>query len=418
MTVILRSRARAAQAVTETHKDSIGLVITPIVSGVADAGVVRHRAAGDARAFRTACVPGLLVSASSAVHDLQVNSARPPSFGRGFIMRVRIAGAALAAVAVTVSLVTVRGSAAASPTRLGGSAAPYEIALIGDMPYGDVGRAQFHNVIAEINHSRIAFTAFDGDIKNGSERCDQWQYDLATKNFGAFRQPLIYVPGDNEWTDCDRVSNGGYDANERLALVRRTFFGTPFSLGERTLRLTRQSAQYPENLSWTYGRVTYAGLNIPGSDNNAPQFDSTGRQIDGDQAEYTARNAANLTWLDQTFAAAKADHSAAVVIVIQADMWSAGDPTAHFTDTKRELARLSIGFPGQVVLINGDSHFLQIDKPLTDANNTVIQNFTRVQTFGSAQNHWVTATVNPRDPNIFTFHQHIVAANLPTYVSP
>jgi hypothetical protein len=106
------------------------------------------------------------------------------------------------------------------------------------------------------------------------------------------------------------------------------------------------------------------------------------------------------------------------MIVIQADMWSAGDPIAHFADTKRELARLTIGFPRQVVLVNGDSHFLQIDKPLTDANNTIIQNFTRVQTFGSAQNHWVSATVNSRDPNVFTFHQHIVAANVPAYVSP
>jgi hypothetical protein len=115
-------------------------------------------------------------------------------------------------------------------------------------------------------------------------------------------------------------------------------------------------------------------VNVPGSDNNAPQYDSTG-------------------------------------------MWSATDPTAHFADTKRELARLAIGFPGQVVLVNGDSHLLQIDKPLADARGATIENLTRVQTFGSAQNHWVSATVDPRDPNVFTFHPHIVAANVPAYVS-
>jgi tRNA A37 threonylcarbamoyltransferase TsaD len=70
------------------------------------------------------------------------------------------------------------------------------------------------------------------------------------------------------------------------------------------------------------------------------------------------------------------------------------------------------------VLVNGDSHFLQIDKPLTDAAGNTIDNVTRVQTFGSDQNHWVSASVNPRDPTVFTFHQHIVAANVPTYVAP
>src|SRR2546429_653083 len=196
------------------------------------------------------------------------------------------------------------------------------------------------------------------------------------------------------------------------------FAATPRSLGQRQLRLERQSAEYPENVRWARGPVTYVGLNVPGSDNNAPQFDATGKQVDGDAAEYTARNAANLAWLDSSFAAARAAHSAAVMVVLQADMWSAGDPVAHFADTKRELARLAIDFPGQVVLVNGDSHFLKIDKPLTDAKGTVIQNFTRVQTFGSDQNHWVSATVDVHDPDVFTFHQHVVAAHVPAYVSP
>jgi hypothetical protein len=298
-----------------------------------------------------------------------------------------------------------------------GHGSKYEIALIGDMPYGDVGRQQFPRVIDEINADRgIAFSVFDGDIKNGSERCDQPLYDLAAKSFGSFRQPLVYVPGDNEWTDCDRPSAGSYDPSERLTLVRKMFAATPRSLGQRKLDLKRQSAAFPENVRWQYGAVTYVGLNIPGSDNNAPQFDASGKQIDGDLAEYTARNAANLDWLDKGFAAAKAAHSKAIVVTVQADMWT--EPTAHFADTKRKLAQLSIAFPGQVLLVNGDSHFLKIDKPLTDAKDQVIENVTRLQTFGSDQNHWVSADIDPADPNVFTFHQHLVTANLPAYVSP
>ncbi|HEV7756205.1 MAG TPA: hypothetical protein VGO94_10140 [Mycobacteriales bacterium] len=48
----------------------------------------------------------------------------------------------------------------------------------------------------------------------------------------------------------------------------------------------------------------------------------------------------------------------------------------------------------------------------------MLMNVTRVQTFGSAQNHWISATVDPRDPEVFTFHQHLIEANAPTYVAP
>jgi hypothetical protein len=304
-------------------------------------------------------------------------------------MRKRYSLAVIGAAAVTVSLLAGVSAAANGDGRSGDHrGAPYEIGLIGDMPYGDAGRAQFPNVIADINTHRLVFTTFDGDIKNGKERCDQPVYDAAVANFNSFIRPLVYIPGDNEWTDCDRANNGSYDPNERLALIRTMFAATPRSFGQHTIGLLRQ-AGYPENVRWQYGPVSYLGVNIPGSDNNAPQFDGTG----------TA-------------------HSAAVMVVIQADMWSAADPTAHFADTKTELARLSIAFPGQVVLVNGDSHFLQIDKPLKDAAGNTIENFTRVQTFGSDQNHWVSATVDAADPNVFTFHPHIVAANVPSYVSP
>jgi hypothetical protein len=333
------------------------------------------------------------------------------------VMNTRIVTTALGLLSLAASVIGVNaGTAQSHDDPRHGSG--YEIGLLGDMPYGDTGRAQFPAVIADINRHRLAFSAFDGDLKNGKERCDQFQYDNAARDYASFKDPLVYVPGDNEWTDCDRPSNGSYNPSERLALVRKMFAATPESLGQRKIPLQRQAPNYPENVRWALGGVTYVGVNVTGSDNNAPQFDSTGKQVDGDAAEYTARNAANLAWLDESFAQAKAARSVAVMIVQQADMWAAADPTPHFADTKRELARLAIDFPGQVVIVNGDSHVLQIDKPLKDAAGTVIQNVTRVQTFGSDQNHWVSATVDPKDPNVFTFHQHVIAANVPTYVKP
>jgi hypothetical protein len=192
------------------------------------------------------------------------------------------------------------------------------------------------------------------------------------------------------------------------------------------MTLTRQSATYPENVRWSKGPVTYIGLNIPGSDNNFADGGKNGPAAEG-QAEYAARNAANLEWLRAGFQAAKAAQSKGIMIVIQADMWDSTATQTHYADTKKELFLQTAAFNGKVVLVNGDSHSFEMDKPLTDyattnaaglAGPNVVENFTRVTTFGEAQNHWVSVTVDAHDPNIFTFHPHLVAANIPAYTAP
>jgi hypothetical protein len=350
---------------------------------------------------------------------------------------VAVAGTlAAACLAATVSW---QAAEAGQPQQASVGAGPYEIGLFGDMPYGDTGRAQYPNVLADMNRHKLAFSAFDGDIKNGSEPCyadvdgsaqaagkpDVYKYAL--QHFNQLDAPVVVVPGDNEWTDCDRPSTAGptFDAVERLAYERQLFYPTDQSLGRQTLTLTRQSAAFPENVRWSYGQVTYVGLNVPGSDND---FIPNGDTKDGPQAEanaeYAARNAANLRWIHESFAAAEAGKSKAVMLVLQADMFgdspdnpagTTADPTDHFADTKAALAREAAAYGKPVVIVNGDSHFLTVDKPLTDDAGNVIMNVTRVMTFGSALNHWVSATVDPGDPQVFTFHQHVIAANVPTY---
>ena len=327
----------------------------------------------------------------------------------------------------------------------------FAVGLFGDMPYGNYGRAQVGNVVTDMNAHRLAFSVFDGDTKNGSEPCYAGPHPTApdnptpdkavadathpdvykyTKNlFGQFTAPVVYTPGDNEWTDCDRPSTlGGLvsDSSDRLAYLRSIFFTTDRSQGRNPMRVIQQSAAYPENARWSRGPVTFITVNIPGSDNNFADGGKNGPAEEG-QAEYAARNAANLEWLRAGFAAAKAARSRGVMIITQADMW---DPTAvqtHYADTKKELFLQTTAFLGNVVLVNGDSHSFEMDKPLTDyattnaaglASPNVVENFTRVTTFGEAQNHWVSATIDAQDPNVFTFEQHLVAANLPTYTQP
>lgn len=353
---------------------------------------------------------------------------------------VAVAGILAAGAGVTVPLVSGVGHGGDT------GAGVYQVGLFGDMPYGEYGRAQYPALIQDMNAADLAFSVFDGDIKNGSEPCyadvdgsaqkagKPDVYTSALAHFNQLNAPVVVTPGDNEWTDCDRTKiTPAFDANQRLAYERRVFFPTDRTLGRRTTTVTRQTG-YPENALRTYGQVTYVAVNVTGSDNNwiDPERDGTREGPAAQaQAEYRARNAANLGWLDRAFAEAAQKHSRAVMIVMQADMWdpeaAASGKLVHFQDTKDELARLSIGFARPVVLVNGDSHSFEITKPLSDAAATsaagdpggnVIENFTRVTTFGSTQNHWVSATVDPADPNVFTFHQHLVAANLPTYTPP
>ncbi len=306
-----------------------------------------------------------------------------------------------------------------------GDAGVYRIALNGDMPYGDRGRAEYPNVIKEINAFRSAFTLFDGDTKSGSEKCPDSFYPANKAAYwDVYEQPALYAVGDNEWTDCDRASNGGYDTNSRLAIIRQTYFATPYSQGQRRLRV-EQAPGYPEIQRFTKGKVTYVVLHVTGSNNNYPVLDAAGTpvldsqgRVDGDAAEAASRDAANQAWLRQSFELAKAQRSVAVMVVLQADMdWYHQFPltpgtTDGFAATKKTLLQQSVGFAGQVVLVNGDSHSFVVDKPLADTKGETVENFTRVQTFGSAQNHWVSADVDPRDPQVFTFRQHIVTANL------
>lgn len=285
-----------------------------------------------------------------------------------------------------------------------GGANRFDIALIGDTRYTAEQRAKFPNLIEDINGEKLAFVVHDGDIKGGSNACVDAIYTETRDLFNQFEAPLIYTPGDNEWTDCHRA---GGDPIERLSFLRNVFYPTSDSLGEKTLRLQRQSRDYPENARWSFGKVTFATLHVVGSNNNL------GRTPEAD-AEYAARNAANLSWIAATFAAARAEGSIGVMLIMQANPWD-GDPAelTGFADTLAALERETLAYGKPVVLVHGDSHYFRIDKPLLGSHSgRRVEKFTRLETFGTDDVHWVRATIDPREPELFVFRQEIVDENL------
>jgi hypothetical protein len=287
------------------------------------------------------------------------------------------------------------------------------------------------NLIADMNRARLAFSVHAGDIKSGSSRCDDEVYSQAEAYFNSLRAPAIYTPGDNEWTDCDRPSNGGYSSRERLDHIRRTLFDERGSFGQRRIRLEHQDAPYVENTRWRRGRVTYATLHVVGSDNNLGD-------VAPDPAEWEARDRATNAWLRETFAAAKSSDAAAVLLVAQANPgFDAADPTRAptrdprtllpadgFHGFLRTLREETAAFRRPVLLVHGDSHYFRIDKPLLDAQGRRLENFTRLEPPGdNAQNgnndvHWVKVLVRPRSREVFSFQPQIVPGNREAVPAP
>jgi hypothetical protein len=141
-----------------------------------------------------------------------------------------------------------------------------------------------------------------------------------------------------------------------------------------------------ENRRWTVRGVTFAALNVQGSCNNLCDTEPDG-------AEWQARNPANIVWLQETFDEARTRHSAAVMIVAQADPgWDLSDVTRAPLRDPKTLAETDgqadgyldyltalrdevIAFAKPVAYVHGDSHYFRIDKPFQDLKGRRLENF-------------------------------------------
>ena len=280
-------------------------------------------------------------------------------------------------------------------------ATEFEIGLIGDIPYNAEEQRKTEVLFREMDSEKLAFVVHVGDIKSGNLPCLDETFFREKERFENSANPLVYIPGDNEWTDCDRT---GYDPIERLERLREIFFVGDESLGEKTVLLTRQSTDYPENVRWSYGEATFLGLNVPGGNNNSGQAPE----------EYAARNEANLEWMREGFDHAEAYGSSAVMIVIQANpgFELLPDERTGYNDFLAALEEWTVAFGKPVVLVHGDTHTFRVDKPMTSlTTGERVENFTRVETFGSPDVNWVRATVDPSKPEVFAFYPEIVEEN-------
>ncbi len=287
----------------------------------------------------------------------------------------------------------------------------FTYAVYGDAPYGTTPTDTAETdatpgFIRAVNSDRSVSTVLHvGDIHSGSQNCTQAYDQQVADLWAGFADPLVYTPGDNEWTDCHKKKEGGGTYNaatgqidyakdaqgnlvnyaggnpvDNLALVRSVFFPRPGgTLGSGRLRVLSQAqvdnhahptdGQYVENVMWQRQGVLFATVNVPGGSNNdadpwygAP--DASPQQI----AEAANRTGAALRWLDRAFSVAAKVHARSVVVTTQADMWDLdGKDAGHLADYEplvSSLATHTKGYGKPVLLLNGDSHVYRSDNPL------------------------------------------------------
>lgn len=319
----------------------------------------------------------------------------------------------------------------------------FAFGIIGDMPYTRVQEQEYQRVLSALNTVDLAFVVHVGDFQFdatpynrnpaiASMPCVDENYNAIYESFQSIRHPFILTPGDNDWSDCWPLAAKKVDPLELLSKLRTRFYPEGRSLGQKPISVRHQSAdsnfaKFRENLRWSMGGVLFVTIHTVGENDNfgrTPEMD----------AEHMERKAANLAWLRQAFAEAKASESRGLVILTQANpgfetVWPESAKTRYFLrfvprgqpvpsrslafgDYLRTLSEELETFDKPVAYVHGDTHIFRIDKPLySRKTNRAFQNFTRVETFGWPDSHWVRIEVDPSDPQLFVVKPQIVPQN-------
>jgi hypothetical protein len=318
-------------------------------------------------------------------------SSSPAPAGRAAQLLLALLGSALAAVTLPANAWGGAADGDAGDAR-------FAFAVLGDTPYFAFEEMRLEALIPQIDREPLAFVLHVGDIKSGQDRCSDALYLRRRALFARFTLPFLIIPGDNDWVDCARQSNGAYHPLERLTYFRSVFYAQPghrapgFDLERQGAG--REHAEQPENMRWTIGKVAFATANVTGSHNGF-------RQAPAMDGQYAERNAANLEWLLSSFERARAAQAAALVFAIHADPRFEAAPGSlerqGFEDFLRALEQAAKRFARPVLLIHGDSHVFRVDRPLAGAANLV-----RLETYGAPKVGWVRVTVDAGDPRVFS----------------
>lgn len=320
----------------------------------------------------------------------------------------------VAAVVVVAALAILVLATSGPPPPSSNPPGTFSFAALGDAPYYSWEDLRYPLVLRDLAAHDLAFVLHVGDIL--WRPCSDGRYRRSLDWFNGLPHPVIYTPGDNEWTDCWENVTGGFAPRERLARIRQLFFAEPGrSLGGRTLELATQGAhvefaEFVENARWTHGGVVFATVHLVGSANGLER--RPGRDADDDE-EVRRRTAAAAAWLRETFEEARHAGAPAVVIGFHGDPSFEDAPDDPYRQAfepclsalEEEVER----FAGPVLAVHGDRHDYAVDHPLVRRTTGLrLSNFTRLRVPGSPAVGWVRVVVTPGADSPFAFEPRLV----------
>ncbi len=303
------------------------------------------------------------------------------------------------------------------------------LAVIGDTPYDDAQLATFPKLVRAINADRAVRTVVHlGDMKSG-QPCRNAFYASRRDLYDTFKDPFVFTPGDNDWTDCHRSQFGAFVPTERLESLRKVFYPRPDRAlgGQPALRVRPQSrdaafSRYVENVMWSRARTVFSTIHVIGSNNDlVPWFVDTRVTPVAPEApqhkalrtaEFDKRQKANLAWIDRSFAVARRDRARGVVIAMQANMWlkrlAPGEDVSGFDAIVRRIATRARAFRGEVLVLQGDTHSYLADRPLSAGSpehgvTTRAPNVRRVVVQGETASEWLRLRVSPGARKLFSW---------------
>lgn len=316
-----------------------------------------------------------------------------------------LAGVAVIATAVWAA----SGIPAPTPNPQGS----FAFAALGDAPYDPFEALRYRLVLRAMDAHNLSWVLHIGDIF--WRPCTDDHYRTALDRFNSLRHPVIYSPGDNEWTDCWEPGSGSFAPRERLASLRRIFFAHPHqSLGGKRLPLVTQSdrpafGEFVENARWSHAGIMFATVHLVGSGNGLRSFPA--RTL-ADDEEVRRRSEAGATWLRETFAEAAVAGAPAVVIGFHGTlgfglpMEQVGCGYEPFAAALEEEVER---FGKPVLAVHGDDHEFTVDHPLVRrTTGRRLANFTRLEVPGSPDVGWVRVVVTPSAAQPFAFQPLVV----------
>ena len=214
--------------------------------------------------------------------------------------------AGIALLVLVVLFLITRGPEAPTPNPPG----TFSFAVLGDAPYYEWEDLQYRLVLQALDAHDLSWVIDVGDIF--WRPCSDELYRRNLERFNGLRHPVIYTPGDNEWTDCWEPRSGGFAPLDRLSRIRQIFFNDANrSLGGRALPLLSQENREPfgefvENVRWSHQGIVFATVHIVGSTNAMKAFPS---RTEADDAAAKRRTEAAAAWVRETFAEARSSNS-------------------------------------------------------------------------------------------------------------